>query len=277
MITVNGKLQIKRYLAKQATDIARSISIGIGPVAESSGHTALQFEIGRADIALVSYDYVNNKLVFKSSIPQEMSGKIYEVGLWSSPTSTAAGSYTSRLLTTFDSSGEIWSTGSYQTANARIGVDSLRLTPAASATVVTALTDSFVDLSGNSGADVFTIAYYNGNANVANFKVRLKTDNSNYYTITVTSPSTGYQISTVAKSAAVATGNPSWADITSIEVEVVAGAGGSASIDFDGIRIEDTDTIDPNYVMVSRELLGAPVTKVAGRVMDIEFSLPVTI
>jgi hypothetical protein len=240
-------------------------------------HSALQFETGRADIILVSYDYVNNKIVFKTTLPQEMSGKIYEVALWSQNQSTSAGEFTSKLLTTFDSAGEVWSAGSFQTTNARLGVDALRFTPAASATVVGALNDLFIDLSGNSGADQFSVAYYNGNANVANFKIRFKTDNANYYTIQVTSPATGYQISTVAKSAATATGNPSWASISTIEVEVVAGAGGAAAIDFDGLRIEDTDTIDPNYVMVAREVLVTPVTKVAGRVMDIEFNLPVTV
>lgn len=277
MITTLGKLYVKRYLAKQVPDIAKSISIGVGPVSESVSHTAMQFEIGRADITVVSFDYVNNKLVFKASVPQDISGKIYEVSIWSQRVSTFAGDYISRTLTTFDSASEVWSTGTFQSANARVGADALRLAPTTSATAVSALTNLLFDLSGNSGSDAFSIAYYNGNANTANFKVRFKTDASNYYTIQVTSPATGYQVSTVAKSAATVTGTPSWANLTSIEVEVVAGAGGAASFDFDGLRIEDTDTIDPNYVMVSRELLGAPVTKVAGRVQDIEFSLPVTV
>ncbi len=277
MISTNGKLHIKRYMAHQVPDIAKAISVGIGQVAENVAHTALQFEVGRADIKLISYDYVNNKIVFKASIPQEISGKIYEVGLWSQSISIAAGEYYSRLLTTFDSGSEAWSAGSYQTANARIGVDSLRFTPSASATVSGALNNLLIDLSGNSGADLFSIAYYNGNANVANFKIRFKTDNSNYYTIQITSPATGYQVSTVAKSATTVTGNPSWSNITALEVEVVAGAGGAASIDFDGVRIEDTDTIDPSYLMVAREALVSPVTKTAGRVQDIEFSIPVTV
>jgi len=277
VITTKGKLIVKRYLAKQIADIARSISVGVGQTAESTSSTLLQFEMGRSDINIVSFDYVNNKLVFKASIPQELSGKIYEVGIWSQPTSTAAGNYTSRLLTSFDSASEVWSTGTFQSANARLGADALRLAPSASATAVSAMTNLFLDLSGNSGADQFNIAYYNGNAFTANFKVRFKTDASNYYTIQVTSPATGYQVSVVNKSAATTTGAPSWANITSIEVEVVATSGGAAAFDFDGLRIEDTDTIDSNYVLVARELLGSPVTKVAGRVMDIEFSLPVTV
>jgi hypothetical protein len=277
VITTDGKLLIKRYLAKQVGDIGKSIAVGLGPKAEAVGDTSLQFEMARADVTLISYDFVNNKIIFKASIPQELAGKIYEVGLWSLAKNTAAGDFMSRVLTSFDSNSEVWSTGTFQTANARMGADSLRLTPAASTTALSAITDLFIDLSGNSGADKFSIAYYNANANVANFKVRFKTDASNYYTITVTSPATGYQISQVAKSAAVVTGTPNWVNISSVEVEATSGSGGSSSIDFDGIRIEDIDTLNPDYVMVSRELLAAPLTKIEGRVMDIEFSLPVTI
>lgn len=275
MITNDGKLHIKRMLA--AAPIGRSIAIGLGGAAENVVDTSLNFEIARATVNLVSFDYVNNKLIFKASIPQEFSGKIYEVGLWSSTANSAAGEFTSRLLTTFDSDTEVWTTGTFQTTNARIGANALRLAPLASATATSALGSIFADFSGNSGADKFSIAYFNGNAFVSSLRVRFKTDASNYYTISVATPSTGYQISQVAKSAAVNTGTPSWSTITSIEVEVVATAGGAAAVDFDGLRVEDVDTLNPDYVMVARELLAAPVTKTAGRVQDIEFSLPVTV
>lgn len=277
MITTDGKLFIKRYLAGNVSNIAKSIAIGAGPKAEAVGDTSMHFEIARANVTLVAYDYVNDKLIFKGSIPQEFAGKIYEVGIWSSVANTAAGEFTSRLLTTFDSNNEVWSTGTFQTTNARIGINSLRLAPLASATATSALTTLFLDLSGNSGADKFSIAYFNGNAFVSSLRVRFKTDASNYYTISVATPSTGYQVSTVTKSAAVATGAPNWNNITSMEVEVVATSGGAAAVDFDGVRVEDVDTLNPEYVMIARELLASPVTKVEGRVQDIEFSLPVSV
>src|ERR1700750_515386 len=102
MISTRGKQHIKRYLAHQVGDIARSVSIGVGGLAENVAHTALQFEMGRSDIILVSYDYVNDKIVFKATLPQEMSGKIYEVAIWSQNQSTSAGEFTSKLLSSFD-------------------------------------------------------------------------------------------------------------------------------------------------------------------------------
>lgn len=278
MLTTVGKTQIKKYLAKQSPDIARAIAIGIGGGAESASDTILNFEIARATITLVSYDFVNNLLIFKASIPQEISAKVYEVGLFSQASNTAAGNFTSKLITTFDSTTEVWSAGAFNSTNTRIGADSLRLNPATSATVTATMTDLISDYSGNSGSDTFVIAFNNTNANVSAIRFRFKTDASNYYTFTVGSPTTtGYRIVSLAKSAGVATGTPNWANITALEVEVVATGGGSATVDFDGIRVEDIDTINTDYVMVSRELLSSPVTKTEGKVQDIEFSLAVTI
>jgi len=278
MLTVQGKTHIKRFMAGQVSDIAKSIAIGLGGKAEDTNDTSLQFEVGRADIILKSYDFVNNKLIFKASIPQEFAGNIYEVGLWSQTTNSAAGEYTSRLLTSFDSNSETWSAGTFASTNTRIGEDSLRIAPATSATVTSTLTDMFSDFAGNSGADSFVVAFYNNNANVSAIRVRFKTDGANYFTFTLSSPTTtGYRIVSIAKSTAVATGTPSWTNITAFEVEVVATGGGAAQVDFDGIRIEDLDTINPEYVMVARELLPSPLTKVEGRVQDVEFSLPITI
>lgn len=274
MISTDGKTFIKRALT--GAGFARSLAVGVGPKAEAVGDTALNFEIARVDITLVSYDFVNGRVVFKGALPPNLSAKIYEVGLWSQLSNIAAGEYYSRALASFDST-ELWSVGTFQVTNARVGIDALRLAPTTSATSTSLWTDLFLDLSGNSGADKFSVAFFNGNANAASVKFRFKTDASNYYTFSIATPPTGYQVTQIAKSTATLTGTPSWASITSMEVEVVAGAGGAAAVDFDGIRIEDVDTLNPDYIMVSRELLAAPVTKTAGRAMDVEFYLPVTV
>lgn len=274
MISTDGKLFIKRALTNAG--FARSIGVGVGPKVEAVGDTALNFEIIRVDITLISYDFVNGRIVFKGALPQNLSAKIYEVGLWSQLSNIAAGEFNSRALASFDST-EFWSVGTFQTANARVGVDALRLAPTTSATSTSVLTDLFIDLSGNSAADKLSVAFYNGNANAASVKMRFKTDASNYYTFSIATPPTGYQVTQLAKSTATVTGTPVWNNITALEVEVVAGAGGAAAVDFDGIRIEDIDTLNPDYVMVARELLASPVTKVLGRMQDIEYYLPVTV
>lgn len=263
--------------------IARSIAFGIGNNGETINDTKLQFEVGRSDIALVSYDFVNNKLVFKASVDESFGGTIYEAGLYSTPANDVAGEFGSKVLTTFDSDLEEWVdatsgvAATFSAPNTRIGADSLIHTPAASGTKSDTQTQLFLDLSGYSAADKFVFSFYVGNAFVSNVKFRLMTDSANYYEFSLGSQTAGYKIIEQAKSAAVATGTPDWSNITEIRVTTTATAGGSASIQYDGVRIDDADSFNQDYVLVSREILATPFVKQAGMVQDIEFTLDVNI
>lgn len=276
MLTNNGKLHIKRYLSEQVGGIGSSISFGVGENPEAATDTIMTLEIIRADVNLVTYDYINNRLVFKAAMPDTFAGKVYEVGLWSLPSNNQAGAYGSKNIVTFDNI-ETWSAGALNTTNARVGVDSLRLSPAVSTTMTASNTDVQLDLSGFSNADTVVVGYYVGNAFTSAVRVRFLTDASNYYTFTVASPAAGYRVSSLAKSTAVTTGTPNWATINQIDVEVTSTAGGAAQVDFDAVRVEDLDTVNPDYVLVSRDLLAAPYVKTAGAVQEIEYSLAVSV
>ena len=133
MITTEGKTHIKRYLAGFVPSIAQSLAFGIGDKAEAVGDTRLHFEADRVDIALTSYDFVNDRLVFKASFPTDFEGTIYEVGIFSSAINEVAGEFGSRLLASFDSASEEWldatsgAAGTYFTGTtSRIKPDSLR-------------------------------------------------------------------------------------------------------------------------------------------------------
>jgi hypothetical protein len=41
----------------------------------------------------------------------------------------------------------------------------------------------------------------------------------------------------------------------------------------EGFRINDEDTFDPNFGLISRSVLGSEITKTAGRAIDIEYKL----
>lgn len=281
MITTEGKIHLKRYLAGYVPAIAQSIAFGIGPKAEASGDTYLNFEIDRADILLTTYDFVNNKLIFKAAVPTEFAGIIYETALLSQRTNALSGEYGSRLLSSFDSDTEVWTTGgvaaTYTTSNTRLGADSLSHTPALSTTTTSQLAELVLDFSGNSGNDKFILAYNVGNANTSNIQVRMMTDASNYYNFSLGAQTAGYKVTEFAKSTATVTGTPSWANITMIQILTTSGAGGASAVNYDGLRIEDVDTINPDYVLVSRELLASPFTKELGKANEIEFTLDVTI
>jgi hypothetical protein len=281
MITFEGKNHIKRYLAGFVPAIAQSMTFGIGNRAENASDIALHLETTKSTLNLTSYDFANNKLVYKASIPEEYIGKIYEVGLYSLPSDPAAGDYASRALTTFDSATEEWLTGgvasTYTTTNTRIGTDSLSQTPAASASATTVLSNIALDLSGYSAADSFTFAFNVGNANTASIQFRFLTDTGNYYTTTLGAQTAGYKIVEVTKGSFVATGAPNWGNITQIWVVTTSGAGGASAVDFDAIRIEDKDAASLDYILVARKVLATPVTKIAGMSQDVEFSLDVTL
>lgn len=283
MITTDGRIHLKRYLAGFVPNIAESMALGLGGAAENVNDVKLQFEVDRTDIVLTSYDFVNNKLIFKAEVPEEFAGTIYEVAIYSSPTNANAGDFGSKILTTFDSATEAWedattaTAATFVTTGMRIGADALRHTPAASGTKTDALKDISMDLSGYSGADKFVLAYNVGNVFTSSLSVKFHTDATNYYQLNIASPTAGYKVTEVAKSAAVATGTPDWANITEIRVTTNSTAGGASQVDFDGLRVDDADTINPDYVMVSRELLSTPFVKQEGMTQEVEFSLNIAI
>lgn len=266
----------------QEPDIGRAIAVGVGTTPEQLTDTALEYEIGRSTVSLVAYDYTTDRLIFKAPLDESFDGIIHELALYSREESSA-GAYGSRLLASFDSDTEFWMQGvvpaTYRVANTRIGNDSVAVTAAASGSVTVTYSDITIDLSGNSAADTMSFAFHTANTNVSSIRYRFKSDASNYYDIIVPSAgiATGFNIKRALKGSATVTGTPNWGTITSLEVTVNATAGGAIDVGLEGIRIEDVDTIDAGYVLVSRVVLDVPFTKVAGRSQEVEFPLGVTI
>lgn len=277
MLTAKGKTFIKRYLAGQAGNVVGAISIGVGGTAATLNDTKLQFEFARIPIDVIAYDFATDKLVFKGSLDENVVGKIYEIGLWTAEVNTAAGNQASRMITNFDSETEDWTNETVESTIARIGVDSLKHTPAASATTSSILSGVAFEFNESSSLDTFVLAYNNENAFCSSLVFRLRTDASNYYSFTVSSPAVAYGFASFTKGSATVTGTPNWADINDIEVRTTATAGGSASVEWDGIRLEDVDTIAPEYGLVARYVPPSPITKVSGRVQDVEYALSVSL
>lgn len=277
MITAAGKRFVKRYLAGQAGSMVGAISIGVGDTAATINDTRLQFEFARVPILITAYDFNSDELVFKGTLAEDIEGEIREVAVWTAETNGAAGSQESKMITSFDSASEQWDTPTFETTIARIGPDSLKHTPAASATSASLLTGINLDLGDYSSQDMFVLAYNVDNANTANIKIRLRTDASNYYEFTITSPTAGYKFAQFTKGTATVVGVPGWTDINEIEVRTTATGGGSASVEYDGLRVEDVDSVAPEYGLVSRIIPTLPITKTEGIIQDIEFAIPVNI
>lgn len=264
-----------RTLAGQNGRMADVLAVGIGTTAAAVGDAKLHFEAERVNIDLSVPDFINDAIIFKATLPQEFVAKIYEVGAFLDVISESASDASSVTLVTFDSETEEWSPATWNTTNNRIGIDALRLTAAASATTTSTWSNVAYDLSQYAAGDTFLIAF-NSDANTSSVEVRFKTDASNYYRVTQTNPTTGYNILSFPKSSWTAVGSPSWANITIVEVVVVAKAAGTTNVDMDAVRIEDIDTLSTSSTLISRTVLGTPITKTNTSPMDIEYTLEVT-
>ena len=271
LITTAGRKAILDYMAGYTQKIGSAISLGIGTAAASLTDKALQFEVYRTPVDLAAADYANNAVVFKGQIPANREFIIYETGMHS--VFVTGQQFDSQLLLDFNADTDIWSAGTWDATNSRLG-QALKLTPAVSTTTTATLSGIFYDLSGYSDIDQFIFAYRANNANISNLTLRFKTDASNFYAASMGAVSNGvYNLTAFNKGVPVATGTPSWSNITSIDVAATAGAGGAGDISIDALRIEDRDNFREDNVLISRSVLGTPVTKTLGVPLDVEYAI----
>lgn len=276
LLTTEGKRLILRYLAGQAPDLGGAIGLGVGAVAANVADTRLTFEVDRAIVTLKNADYNTNVVIFKTTIPQEKVYKIYESCLWSTATNSLT-DYSSRMLSTFDLDVETWSSMTVDSTIARTSLDSGRVDAGSNATTSTRLQVD-MDLSGYSGNDVFLLAFNKVNANITDLALAFENSTGGSFksNISIAGLSTGYNVLAFPKSGFTATGTIDWAAITQFGVDVKAGPTAGYVI-LDGLRIEDTDTINQDFILVSRSVLGTPLTKTDIAPMDIEYALEFTI
>lgn len=271
VITDEGRRVILRYLAGNVGQFGGAVAVGSSQQIPASTDTKLYFEYGRGAVDLVAPDFLTSRIIFKAPLPIALSGVIYELGLY--PFMVAPSSdFASNIITGFDPSVEGLSGGTANTANYRIGIESYQLSAAASGTTTATLarTGSY---EGYAPEDVFTLGYFVNDANAASIRVRAINDASNYYSYTFTPPTVpGYYTKDFRKADFVKTGNGDWNTITSLDFRLTAGAGGTAVVQLDGLRVSST-TQYIDYALVSRAVLGAPIFKPVNQQMDIEYVL----
>lgn len=275
MITLEGKTHIKKYLAEQVATVAAGIALGIGSASATENDRKLAFEVARVPITLKSYDAINNKIVFKAQIPDEFVGKISEAGLVSAMADSVTDNE-SQVLSSF-SQDDGWTALSgaisWNVTNARFGEDTMRFSLLANGSASASLPAGF-DLGKYSPIDTVSVAY-NAAANAGSIALAFMTDSSNYYSTSFT-PSTGYNVRDIAKSAFAATGTPDWSNISEVRITANATAGGATNIDLDGLGFFDADMLNQDLILVAREVF-TPIQKTVGSVNEIEFTLGVTL
>lgn len=286
MITNNGKLHIKKYLAGFVPQIGQSIYFGIGAAAENLSDRELNFSATGVNVNLVTFDYISNKLIFKASVPTGFVGKIYEIGLNSGNYLNQNIDSGSKVITTFDSEDMTWDLGgsgslSYSSTNTRIGTRSLVINGLTNANVSASNSGLFIDLSQNSGADIVKLALNIVDNNTNFVGLRFRTSGGSYFQYAWDVPvrNSGYKILEATKDSFSPIGStpPSWDNITSILVYTVSKTTGAGVVEFDSIRIEDRSNLNTDNVLVARKVLSSPVVSLDGQAQDIEFSLDINI
>jgi hypothetical protein len=274
IITTNGRVALLTAISGQKQGWAESIVAGISDTAATANDTALGYLVTGGDINTTIIDPVNEKLYFKTSLPLQDELTIYELGCYASSTlstqsSESGGGGILVLFTTDIEWVDTAGSSVADTTNNRVGKDSISYTIAASATVsgyLSYISDmTFIPTNGS-----FKLAY--NSTGLADFVLRFKVDDSNYYEYNGYSVTNGYHIVSVLKSDFVATGTPLWSDIQVVEIEATAGgSGGSISIDALSYELPLTDVSN----LLSRVVLTTPQQKLPGVPLDIEYLLEI--
>lgn len=274
LLTTEGKRLILRYLAGQSPNLGGAIGLGVSETAATVNDFKLGFEVERIPVSLRNADYTNDVVIFKGTIDQDTTFNIYEAGLWSSVANELSGQFDSRLISTFDTDVENWTNVTSDTTANRTSESSVRIDAGSSATTESRL-EAEMDLSGYSGNDTFLLAFSKTNNNIASITMVFEdtvSGGSLSLTKTVSALPVGYNILSFKKGDFVSSGTISWNNITTIGFDVTATATAGFVI-LDGLRVEDVDTPNQDFVLVSHTILSSPLEKTNIAPMDIEYAL----
>ena len=248
--------------------------------------TRLGFEIYRTPVSLGSTDIqIENEttmysIIYKATIPQDVSGVISEIGLYPS-LRTSSNSYDSKFISDFDKYFDWIDLNNYSPSTSsiggKVGGNVLTMTSNASSSNEYKANIS-LDLEGYSNQDSLTIAYYKEDTNLNKITLKFYSSDSDYYYVDITPESgTGHKISSDVNLSSLfgnIVGSPSKSEIIKIGLVIVPNASTSTSVGVDSLRINDEDTFDPLFGLLSRTILPSPyLTKMSGRQIDIEYRL----
>lgn len=291
ILTKFGKRYITQYLAGKNSSQDKDIAIGIGSTAATVNDTQLDFEFYRSAVNISSVDIQTSSLtgestygvVYKTTIPVDISGVINEVGLFPGITFGTT-DYASKSISSFEDN-QSWTDSSgnnpslVMTSSPKIGSYYLSVDAAVSQSK-NYFYDFNLDISGYSANDSMTIAYYQSDLNLDYVFFRAYDSQNNYYEIRYPGDTLiGYKINSLnlnnLYSSGFNSGNPDQTSIVKISIGVKSKSSGSTNVLFDGLRINDEDAFRSDYGMISRSVLSSNnlITKSLGKQMDIEYRL----
>lgn len=304
MITKFGKRFLTSYLSGNNSFSSKEIALGIGSTAANQygNDTRLNFEFYRLPVELSSFSVLENGVdgsgspaydyfvTYKATIPQDISGVISEVGLYPGGRQSL-NNFDSKFITSFtnefnwfDGSNNPTSQANTQDSNGTYTFLSKVSDSMIKVDVASGQTKEYInslisdDISGYSINDTIAIAYKKADNNVSKIRVKFYSSELAYYYVDFTPESgTGDKIQELSLNNLFSnyTASPNLPDPSSIiKIGVaITATGGATTVYLDAIRINDEDTFDPGYGLISRSVLSTPLIKKPGRPVDIEYKL----
>ena len=286
VITKFGKRFLANYIAGNETFASKSMAFGVDSTAATDLDTRLGFEFYRTPVLFGSTDIqtvsgnTSYSVVYKSTIPQDVSGVIKEVGIYPEFRQTL-GSFDSKFLLDFEDNLDWTNTPSLVTSNATVGASLLVMSSTGAAAREYKTNIDSLDISGYSVNDTIRLSYYKYDTSLSNIIIRFYSSDTAYYQVTVSPASgTGNKITSDILIGTLLSGatnpSPDPTSITKIGIVITPTSGNNTSVGMDALRVNDEDTFDAKFGLISRSVLSSTLTKLAGRQVDVEYRLDLT-
>ena len=283
VITKYGKRFLTSFLAGRDSFTSKSMAFGIDSTAAADTDTRLGFEFYRAPVLFGSTDIqtandtTTYAVVYKATIPQDVAGYITEVGIYPEFKQSLS-SYDSKFIGDFDNQLDWTNTPLITSDGVRVGQYLLNMSSDGTSAKEYKNTVQSIDLSGYSINDTLRLAYLKNDANLASITIKFYSSALDYYSLTITPETgTGYKLSTDISLdnlfSNASTANVDSSNINQIGIVITPVSGQSTSVGLDALRINDEDTFNPDFGLISRSILSTPLVKLAGRQVDVEYRL----
>lgn len=281
MITKFGKRFLTDFIAGNNSFSGKEIALGICTNSEyqlSETNSRVGFEFYRVPVRFgginidSSVSPTQYTAIYSATVPPNVAGKINEMGLYPG-NRNSRNTFDSKFITDFDLPYDWSPVPDIDQVNYRIGNSSLIFESNGSSPQEYNYSVS-MDISGYSIQDTISFSYKVNDSNLSSIKLRFYSSSSDYYEMIFTGHSVGWNVKELNLSNLSATGNPKKTDINSIGIIIVP-TSSQTSVTMDGLRINDEDTFDPTYGLISRSIVDT-IEKVSGRELLIEYKLDIS-
>jgi hypothetical protein len=300
LLTKFGKRFLTNYLAGVTSFNSKNIVIGIGDKDATVNDNRLDFEFYSSPVDISSPNIETDPItgittysvIYKTSLPNDVAGVIKEVGLFPAQSSTKT-DYSDRYISSFENALP-WtdSSGNNPTLvispTPRLGSYLFQITSPSVTSPSTYSTKEYsfntdFNLSGYSIYDSLTLAFRQADTNLDYIYLRFYSTATDYFEARILGESSilspnkikSLMLSDVFNSP-YKSGTPDSTSINKILVGVKSKTIAGTTTYMDGLKINDEDSFDPTYGLISRSVLSNAISKFSGSQMDIEYKIGLT-